>query len=552
MIQRCFLYRTLKGLQHVWFAVVLSCSAFSAQAAEEWIYTVKPGDNLWNITERHLTGIRYVSRLQQLNHVRNPYVIPPGTRLRIPVAWTRVTEDVQARVVNVHGAVNIIRPDQTVQPASNGMLLAAGDSIQCTDDSFVTVEFADQSRMRVQDNSTVRLDTLKIFGDYGLVDTLIRLEEGRTENSVPEESTGTRFRIQTPSAISSVRGTDFRVGTLDSQSATVSEVLQGTVEVSGAAKNIALTGGFGTVTSLGASPAPPVKLLHAPDLAETGRYYESLPLVIQLAPLEGAQAYRAQIAVDPEFKTLWSEFVTTTLPFRDGSIPDGHYWLRIRGIDGSGIEGFDAAIPFGLNARPEPPFVTAPLPNGMTAPENQEFSWTLQSEASHYAVMISQLADFSSVIYFNPEVKGNSITLPDSLVPGHYFWRIFSVSAHEGAGPFSDTMPFRVPYPGPLLESTEIDKNELTFAWRAPAKGQHFHFQFARDAAFTEIIYDEMTTAARVTVANPGGGTYYLRTKTIEADGFQGPWGSAQVVEIPRDMPYWLLILILLPLLVLI
>jgi len=552
MIQRYFLHSTSKGLLRIWFAIILSCFAFSALAAEEWHYTVKPGENLWNITERHLTGIRYVKRLQQLNNIRNPYVIPPGTRLRIPVAWTKITEDVDAQVVSVHGAVNIIRADQTVLPAVNGMRLMAGDSIQCADDSFVTIEFADQSRMRVQDNSTVRLDALKIFGDYGLVDTLIHLEEGRTENSVPEESTGTRFRIQTPSAMSSVRGTDFRVGTLDSLSATTSEVLKGTVEVSGAAKNVALTGGFGTVTSIGTSPAPPVKLLHAPDLSETSRYYETLPLVIHLAPLEGARAYRTQIAVDPEFNTLWSEFVTTTLPFRDGSIPDGHYWLRIRGIDGSGIEGFDTGIPFGLNARPEPPFVTAPLPNGMTAPENQEFSWALQSEASHYAVMISQAADFSSVIYFNPEVKGNSITLPDSLAPGHYFWRIFSVSAHEGAGPFSDTMPFRVPYPGPLLEGTEIEKDELTFAWRAPAEGQHFHFQFARDAAFTEIIHDEMTMAARVTVKNPGGGTYYLRTKTIEADGFQGPWGTPQIIEVPRDMPYWLLILLLLPLLVLI
>src|SRR5690606_9690069 len=125
---------------------------------------------------------------------------------------------------------------------------------------------------------------------------------------------------------------------------------------------------------------------------------------------------------------------------------------------------------------------------------------------------------------------GNSITLPESLTPGHYFWRIFSVSADEGAGPFSDAMPFRVPYPGPLLENTEIDNRELTFAWRAPAEGQSFHFQFARDAAFTKIMLDEMTSASRVTVKNPGGGTYYLRTKTIESDGFQGPWGSPQMV----------------------
>ena len=41
--------------------MVLSASA----AAEEWIYTVRPGDNLWNLTERHLKNIKYVQGLQQ-------------------------------------------------------------------------------------------------------------------------------------------------------------------------------------------------------------------------------------------------------------------------------------------------------------------------------------------------------------------------------------------------------------------------------------------------------------------------------------------------------
>jgi len=165
-----------------------------------------------------------------------------------------------------------------------------------------------------------------------------------------------------------------------------------------------------------------------------------------------------------------------------------------------------------LNATPEPPFVTAPLPGGMTAPENQEFTWAIQSEASHYAMMISQDEDFFTTVYFNLEIKENQQTLKESLSPGHYYWRIYSVSATEGAGPLSDTMPFRVPYPGPSVEETEIDDNELTFAWRAAAEGQSFHFQFARDEDFSDILHDEITTASRMTVENPGSGTYYLRT----------------------------------------
>ncbi|GJL75295.1 FecR domain-containing protein [Nitrosomonas sp.] len=522
-------------------------------SAEEWVYTVRPGDNLWNLTERHLTDMHYVKKLQRLNNIQNPYVIPPGTQLRIPMAWTRMVENVHAQIVGVYGTVFVQRPQQEKIPAEVGMQLWAGDEVQSENDSFVTIEFADDSEMRVQDNSRVRLKKMQILGDYGLIDTLIDLEQGRTENSVPEKPfRGTRFRIQTPSAISSVRGTSFRVGTIDSNSATTSEVLSGNVNVSNGKSDVRVPAGFGAITSLGAPPSPPVALLPPPDLSQTSSYYESLPLIIYLNPLSGAKGYRAQIAIDQDFKNLWSEFTTATLPFRDGDIPDGEYWMRIRGIDASEIEGKDAIIRFALNARPEPPFITAPLPGGTTAPENQEFSWAAQSEASHYALMISQDADFSSLIYFNPEIKENNLVLSESLVPGHYFWRIFSASAKEGAGPFSDAMYFRVPYPGPSLEETELDENEITFAWRAAAEGQSFHFQFARDAAFSDIIYDEMTAASQFTVQKPDGGTYYLRIKTIESDGFQGPWGPPQLIEVPRDMPYWLMLLLLLPLLVLI
>ncbi len=525
----------------------------SAAAAEEWVYTVRPGDNLWNITERHLKSMEYVQRLQTLNHIQNAYVIPPGTQLKIPIAWTKILHMASAQIVSVQGAATLLRKGEESIPIKQGMQLMIGDAIQTENDAFVTIEFADQSHLRVQDNTLLRLDNMQIYGDHGLIDTLIDLRHGRTENSVPKRSEkATRFRIKTPSAISSVRGTEFRVGAIEEKSTTNSEVLAGSIEVRGEKKNVRVPPGFGTVTAKGGAPATPVKLLPSPDLSETTGYYQALPLVIQIKPLPGAHAYRAQIALDRDFKNLWSEFTATSLPFREGDLPDGIYWLRVRGIDGASIEGKDAVIPFGLNARPEVPFVIAPLPGGVAAPEKQEFKWATQPEASHYAVLIGQDADFSAPLYFNPEIRESNLILVDSLPPGHYFWRIFSVSASEGAGPWSDAMAFRVPYPGPSLEGTQLDENSMTFAWRAGAEGQSFHFQFARDNAFANIIHDESTTASQLTIAKPDSGTYFLRIKTIESDGFHGPWGPAQEIDVPRGISYWFMLLMLLPLLVLI
>ena len=521
-------------------------------AAEEWIYTVRPGDNLWNLTERHLKSMDYVPRLQQLNGVKNPYVIPPGTQLRIPVAWSKV-QDTSARVASVYGTAAVLRENQGRMPIEQGMQLLTGDEIHSGNDAFVTVEFADNSHMRVQENTQLRFDNMRIFGDHGLTETLIDLQQGRTESAVPEKSgKATRFRIKTPSAISSVRGTDFRVGVIEAQPGTSSEVLAGSVEVAGEKRNIKVPADYGTMTMPGKPPVAPVKLLPPPDLSEASQYYQSLPLVIKFNPLAGAHAYRAQIATDRDFKNLRSEFTTSSLPFRDGEIPDGDYWLRVRGIDGLSIEGKDAVIPFALNAYPEAPFILAPLPGGMAEPEKQQFKWAAQTEVSHYAVMISKDADFSTSLYFNPEVKENSVTLSESLTPGHYFWRIFSVSAREGAGPFSDTMAFRVPYPAPAVGEAQLDDGKMTFAWRAAAEGQRFQFQFARDQEFTDIIHEESTAASQLTIAKPDSGTYYLRIKTIESDGFQGPWGKPQAVEVPFGISYWFMLLMLLPLLVLI
>jgi hypothetical protein len=537
-----------------WFMLFASQLILSTRViAEEWTYTIRPGDNLWNLTERHLTSMRYVTRLQQLNGIQNPYVIQPGTRIRIPVSWTQQhLHEIKARIVGVHGEVTVRHKDTSERlPAELGMQLFVGDQIQSENDSFVTVEFVDKSRLRVQNNSQVRIENMEVFGDYGLIDTLVDLQDGRTENSVPPEpESGTRFRIKTPSAISSVRGTDFRVGTLNEGQSTSSEVLAGSVQVSGENRRIKVPAGFGSVTMLGAPPSKPVTLLPPPDLSETPTLYESLPLVISLKPLEKAQAYRAQIATDQNFKNLWAEFTAAQLPFRDGDVPDGDYWLRVRGIDASGIEGQDAVIAFSLNARPEPPFVTAPLPGGAVDVEEQAFHWAIQSEAAHYIVMISKDESFSDLMYFDPQVKNNHLKLSESLQPGHYFWRIASVSAEEGAGPFSDVMPFRVPYPGPALEETALDETEMTFAWRAGAEGQSFHFQLAHDEAFNDLLYDQHTTATQATVPLPDSGSYYLRIKTIESDGFEGPWGPPQIIEIPHDIPYWLLLL-LLPLFVL-
>jgi hypothetical protein len=118
-------------------------------------------------------------------------------------------------------------------------------------------------------------------------------------------------------------------------------------------------------------------------------------------------------------------------------------------------------------------------------------------------------------------------------------------------GPWSDPQRFvlKPPPASPALEAPAVGERGLVFRWRA-VPGASYHYQVARDAAFSDLIAQGPTKDAEAVVVDPQPGVVHLRVRTIDADGFEGPYGTAQQVEVPRRFDWWLLLL-LLPLLTL-
>jgi len=46
--------------------------------ADEWVYTVQPGENLWLLTERYLNDHEHLLELQRLNRIDNPPAYRPA------------------------------------------------------------------------------------------------------------------------------------------------------------------------------------------------------------------------------------------------------------------------------------------------------------------------------------------------------------------------------------------------------------------------------------------------------------------------------------------
>lgn len=525
----------------MFFAFLLSISP-GASLAQEWIYTVRPGDNLWDLSKKYLIHTGYHLRLQTLNNIQFPKRLSPGQRLRFPVAWLKIQPS-SVKVITAQGNAEAIlaRTGKTV-PIDEGTRLQAGDAIRTGPEASITLQFADGSEFLVLPNSHVVMDSISAYGDTGMVDTRLRLPRGRLNGQIaPRKGPGTRFEIQTPAAISAVRGTDYRISMTPKTSQSQTEVLTGKVAVQGANRSRTVPEGFGTFTEIGKPPAPPIRLLPPPDLTQLTPLFDRVPFAFTIPALEKAVAYRLQIASTRQFQTVLFDRVFDT-PQMTASEPrqDGNYVLRVRGIDAQGLEGNDAYLAFELDAFPEPPVLLKPEPDEVVRVQQPSFAWSQPTVAKQYHFQVAENESFEAPFIDFPDYSEGGFTTETDLDPGTYYWRIATVDKTDEKGPFSDPQSFTVkpPPPSPALEEPAIDESTLTLRWRQGPPGQNYEFQLAKDIRFQHIVMDKRLAEPQIAISRPESGLYYLRIRTIDDDGYVGPYGSPQRISVPPDS-YW-------------
>jgi hypothetical protein len=233
--------------------------------AADWVYRVRLHDNIWDLSSRYLRPDVPWQKLQDYNKVADPLHLPPGMMLRVPIAWLRV-QPASAQVVAVMGSAHVQLPEQPqLENVTPGMTLAYGAHLTTEASASLTLQFADGSRVLMQENSTLELDQMSAYGRTGMVDTRLRLQHGRVTNAVtPMTGVAAHFSVETPGTISSVRGTHFRVAADDNHTQT--EVLTGRVDVAGDHAHVLVPKGEGVAVADGSKPASAQNLLAAPAL----------------------------------------------------------------------------------------------------------------------------------------------------------------------------------------------------------------------------------------------------------------------------------------------
>lgn len=324
----------------------------AAQDEQYWEYTFRPGDTIWNIASEYTNDVNNWREIQRLNGipVQSDREIQPGTRIQIPVSMLKRPPQ-PAIVIALEGAVRIVRQDGSEAELSEGDKLYVGDKVLTGQEQSLRIRFADGSSLQILANSEVSMDKLSYHEDTGMVDTRVRLQQGRVNTWVEKLRPRSRYQIQTPAAITAVRGTAYRLIS-GADLITRTEVTEGSVNVSSGGETRAVETGFGLVIEKDKPLPKPVKLLGAPEIGANAASGDVLD--IRWNRLEGASSYRYQVSRDAAFNRIVTDRATEQTGFRLADLEPGAYFVRVRAIDSLSLEGLNALRQFEIAALPPP------------------------------------------------------------------------------------------------------------------------------------------------------------------------------------------------------
>ncbi|MDX1914500.1 MAG: FecR domain-containing protein [Methylophilus sp.] len=448
----CIILR-LFSRRFAWVVILALVQPLSTTAQEVmWRYTVRPGDNLINLGKTHLVNPDTWREVQRINQIKNPYRIPVGTVLRVPLTLVKQSA-ATAEVIFVSGKAFIQQSLGQETPVDAGQKLAAGTQLSTRDKSKVVIRFADGTTATMDSNSILVLDSLSLYSGGVMVDTKLRLQQGQVETHAnPRQTDGNRTQIITPTAIAAVRGTEFRV--MASQTATTQETLDGQVAFSASEQTVNVDKGYGSLAELGKPPLAPVALLEAANTSAMQTSFEVLPVYFSLPPLSGAVTWEGKVSGEVSFNQIVAESTSNGREIGFGDLPDGQYYLKIHAKDQYGIAGYDATHPFIVRARPIAPNLTLPVSNSVVRVSQPELIWQPVTDTQRYVVQLSKEIDFKHIVETQQTDK-TTIKLNHSLEAGQYYWRVASVSQNQ-EGPFTNVSQFTYKPAPPIPDISQL------------------------------------------------------------------------------------------------
>lgn len=516
----------------IWLILVISLTPLPLRAENpesDWIYLSRPGEHLDAIGEHFLKPGRPWSDLIQYNALKEPYLLKPGTPIRIPVSWlnqgptavTLLRASRPPQIRRAHTQAWIEEP-----PPAN---LQVGDEVK-TGDGEVTLRFADGSEVDLTPKTHIILNRMTRYGATGMMDTRFKLIEGSIENRVtPVREPAGRFEVTTPGAVAAVRGTEFRL-TTDSKT-TRAEVTEGRVELTSARGTVSLEAGQGFLVGQGDGL---VESLPEPPVLPPDSLFESLPISFTWSEIKDVMRYRWRLLDEGNGATLL-DGETREARLDLTSLSNGHYRLTLRSLGENGMESADAVARFEVKQSAPPAELQAPA-DGVVLPEQSlRFQWQTQNEGVLSSLEISHSADFASLVTRTGFAAVNETRPEVPLQPGSYYWRVVTLA---GGDTFTYT-PARIIKVSGTLEDTRIIAvnyalNRAKVYWRHVPGAAAYELQIAEDEFFSRITSTLTLLEPSATLDLSPNKSWYVRVRALGDELTTSNFGPYETVRIEK------------------
>ena len=92
-------------------------------------------------------------------------------------------------------------------PAYKGQMLKSGEWLKTKDGVFVAIVFLDGSNIKIQQQTEVKITSYRMTAKD--LKTNLEMSKGQAWSNVADQGAGGEFTITTPTAVASVKGTEF-------------------------------------------------------------------------------------------------------------------------------------------------------------------------------------------------------------------------------------------------------------------------------------------------------------------------------------------------------
>lgn len=505
---------------------VAAATATRDTQTPEWIYTLSEGETFSGIAKELLKSSISPARLLRHNNVGAASSLQPGNKLRIPVDWLKRQPE-PARVNAVSGQAYLVSGNQGVRrPVTSQMVVRVGDEL-ITRAGTVNIELADGSRIRVAPDSRLVFNRLTQYGKVGMVDTRLRLNQGEIHTRVkPIMEEGSRFEIETPSAVAAVRGTAFTMQT--SPGKTQLQVTEGEVAFGPPGQVRYIPAGYSaSVDTAGRSPMTIRKLPPAPELNPLPDTVTRLPAELSWQPNPAA---RHQLDIFDRNSGQWllSETVGSN-KFNLQSLDNGGYEIHVAALDPRGMAGIPAvkALEVDLKARPAQP--QSPDPGEKLPDDMPEFSWQFRGENEIGRVEIATDQNFSNVIATSEWAPDNTAVPSSPLQPGQYYWRVVTEAGGNSlATSESRTLIIDGSLPPVEIISVNYLDQQVRIFWRSVQSARDYRLQLSEEPGFDNIIKEATVSDTTAALRLIPGRRYFVRLKALSEGPLASRWGPGR------------------------